>query len=704
MKRRNLKRTMQRMVLGTQYVPFTSLYRLCYAIAIGFCVRRLRRIRGVRAIYLRRGLVQGRPLYGLSDIDLMVMVEGSLEGKAAALVRHQYDLLRRVVPMLPEPAELEIYNREHFAALSRWSPFYRNRFELGRHYWKRLYGDDVFTDLPPAGDTSRLAWQELRPAWNHLAQEWEPSPAQGMDERSLFVRRYVAYKAIAEAARAALLAQGAGPSLSREVAVLNAATAFPEITDSVKAVLALRKRLLEAEPPPMDVLLPSFLSMARRALAATAEEPTVRRSLRILPYPVAGETVLLDPSAFAILDEACAELSGIEHAVLVPRLSFEAFATLDLAPVELAGATTDAFDLALVWRRLPSAEALRRFNARIATLHPRIAAFLCDGELAVSTRPMKGRAFKDCRNDPEFFAGLRAARPLSAHLEIAGAMEIERPFDLEGALEMRARTLLELFGKPEAFRLPVRSFLALFWEAARAACMAAQARAPEVEVPVSSAQIMEALARHIPSEAPILREIHAEYRKEARGDASQAARYTHWAGQFALLLHERIFLPGSAAIRLPAQARAELKISVTIVTRNRAPMLRNALQSLVGQERPPDQVVVVDNASTDETVAVAQSFSGRLNMTLLHEDRVGIPIARNTSLRHCTGDIVALMDDDCVADKRWLAEIEQPFLRDPHIAAVGGRLAPIEGRRQLIARFYDVRMRAATAAEDGNPS
>jgi cellulose synthase/poly-beta-1,6-N-acetylglucosamine synthase-like glycosyltransferase len=90
---------------------------------------------------------------------------------------------------------------------------------------------------------------------------------------------------------------------------------------------------------------------------------------------------------------------------------------------------------------------------------------------------------------------------------------------------------------------------------------------------------------------------------------------------------------------------------------------------------------------------VANSFAGRLNMTMIREERVGIPIARNTALGHSRGDIIALLDDDCVADRRWLAEIELPFLRDPHIAAVGGRITPVGDRCGLVARFYDDRMR-----------
>jgi predicted nucleotidyltransferase len=691
-----LKQTLQRMVVATQYPPFLWCYRLLYALAVRLCTRRLRRIRGVSAIYLRRGLAGGKPMYGLSDIDLLVMVDGELSGKTAARVRHQYDLLRRIVPMLPEPAELEIYNREHFRLLYEYSPFYRGRFDQGRRDWQRLHGEDIFTALPPPGDDARPnAWQELRPAWNHLARELVPDTDSRKSALPLFVRRYIAYKAIAEAARASLVAQDGDLSISRDLALLRAASAVPEQAEYFKEVRRLRKNLLEPRPPQLDELLYIFQSLANRTMAATAESAPVTKKLRILAVPDNAGERLLSGADISAIGNACAELEGIGRAVLVPRLAFDALATLDLDPIELAGATTDAWDLVLIVRTPPAAKALHRFNAALNRLHPLVTAYFCNGEMAFSTRPTKGWAIKVRRAAPEFFSCLSSAKPLSGRLEIADGIEVERPLERENALELRAGTLLELFSRSEAFRLPVRSFFALFWEAGRAACMAHQAREPLIEVPVSSAQIVEMLARYTPSEAAVLRMIHAEYWKEGHAHPSESHRFMHWAGRYALMLHERLFSPGSAAAQLPAQARTELTISVTIVTRNRAPLLRKALQSLVEQERAPDQVVIVDNASTDDTAAAARSFQDRLKMTLITERQVGIPIARNTSLKHCTGDIVALLDDDCIADRRWLAEIEEPFLRDPHIAAVGGKLVPVEGRRELIAQFYDSRMRDA---------
>jgi glycosyltransferase involved in cell wall biosynthesis len=144
-----------------------------------------------------------------------------------------------------------------------------------------------------------------------------------------------------------------------------------------------------------------------------------------------------------------------------------------------------------------------------------------------------------------------------------------------------------------------------------------------------------------------------------------------------------------------------LSVSVVIATRNRAEMLGCTLQSLLRQERLPDEVVIVDNASTDMTAAVALSFRDRLNLKLVREDRVGIPHARNAGLRHATGDILAFLDDDCEAQPDWLAEMEKPFLKDPHVASVGGNLIPADGQTELVARFFRSRMDAEPVAEGG---
>jgi len=118
-----------------------------------------------------------------------------------------------------------------------------------------------------------------------------------------------------------------------------------------------------------------------------------------------------------------------------------------------------------------------------------------------------------------------------------------------------------------------------------------------------------------------------------------------------------------------------LSISVVIVTRNRAELLKDALDSLTRQSRQPDEVIIVDNDSKDNTKEAALNFSDRLNIKYIYEPKRGIPHARNAGIRNTTGDIIASIDDDCVADENWLKCLEIAFIRDPNVGVVGGELS-----------------------------
>lgn len=135
-----------------------------------------------------------------------------------------------------------------------------------------------------------------------------------------------------------------------------------------------------------------------------------------------------------------------------------------------------------------------------------------------------------------------------------------------------------------------------------------------------------------------------------------------------------------------------LAVSVVIVTRNRAEWLRDTLDSVTRQSRQPDEVVVVDNASTDHTRDVVLSFADRLNVRYVHERQRGIPHARNAAVRSATGDIVAFIDDDCVANENWLKYIEMPFLRDPNVGAVGGEVSYDRVGDGSVEAFYNRNM------------
>lgn len=122
-------------------------------------------------------------------------------------------------------------------------------------------------------------------------------------------------------------------------------------------------------------------------------------------------------------------------------------------------------------------------------------------------------------------------------------------------------------------------------------------------------------------------------------------------------------------------------ISVVVCTYNRAALLREALRSLFAQkvENVSYEIVVIDNNSSDDTPATVESLKAEspVNLRYFHESKQGNAYARNAGVEQAEGSIVAFLDDDVVADEKWLATIKSAFDRDPELAFVGGRVLPV---------------------------
>jgi glycosyltransferase involved in cell wall biosynthesis len=113
-------------------------------------------------------------------------------------------------------------------------------------------------------------------------------------------------------------------------------------------------------------------------------------------------------------------------------------------------------------------------------------------------------------------------------------------------------------------------------------------------------------------------------------------------------------------------------IGVLILTRNRAALLRRCLDSVADQTTPPDEVLVVDNGSTDETPDVVASFQSRLPIRAVYEAKPSIPRARNVALRHATTELALFLDDDCVADPGWVAAAARAAAANPGALLIQG--------------------------------
>src|SRR5215510_1882947 len=138
-------------------------------------------------------------------------------------------------------------------------------------------------------------------------------------------------------------------------------------------------------------------------------------------------------------------------------------------------------------------------------------------------------------------------------------------------------------------------------------------------------------------------------------------------------------------------------LSVVIPTRNRAHMVGEAVESALCQRNGEVQVIVVDDASTDDTAnLLARSFASRIHVMRLPERR-GAGAARNAGLRLATGELVAFLDDDDL----WLAgklDAElRVFERFPEAeAVVSDSLTFVNGRRAEKSFFEKNGLLAAT--------
>ena len=88
-------------------------------------------------------------------------------------------------------------------------------------------------------------------------------------------------------------------------------------------------------------------------------------------------------------------------------------------------------------------------------------------------------------------------------------------------------------------------------------------------------------------------------------------------------------------------------VSVVIPTYNRAYCIEKAIDSVLRQTRPRVEVVVVDDGSTDDTRALLERrYGGDARVKVVPRPNGGVTAARNTGLRECTGDFIALLDSD----------------------------------------------------------
>jgi glycosyltransferase involved in cell wall biosynthesis len=131
------------------------------------------------------------------------------------------------------------------------------------------------------------------------------------------------------------------------------------------------------------------------------------------------------------------------------------------------------------------------------------------------------------------------------------------------------------------------------------------------------------------------------------------------------------------------------RVSVLIPAYNAAQYLSGALESVIAQTFSDWEIVLVDDGSTDSTPDIAANFKSKLGDRLVYIRQLnrGASAARNTGLRQCRGELLAILD----ADDEWLPQHLEGGVRlldaNPEVGLIYGTVFEVDpqGRRSLPA-------------------
>ena len=126
-----------------------------------------------------------------------------------------------------------------------------------------------------------------------------------------------------------------------------------------------------------------------------------------------------------------------------------------------------------------------------------------------------------------------------------------------------------------------------------------------------------------------------------------------------------------------------MSVSVIVPTLNAAGEIAALLAALMGQTQPPDEILVVDSGSTDDTAELARSHGARV--ISVPRDRFDHGGTRDAALRQTTGEFVLFLTQDALpAYERYIEHLLKPFA-DERVAAASGRQLPPAGCKALCA-------------------
>jgi len=135
-------------------------------------------------------------------------------------------------------------------------------------------------------------------------------------------------------------------------------------------------------------------------------------------------------------------------------------------------------------------------------------------------------------------------------------------------------------------------------------------------------------------------------------------------------------------------------VSIVVRTKNGAGKIENALESLLEQEYPRLEVLVINDRSTDNTVGIVKGYIPKFRkknipLRIINNEGTGMSAGNNTAVRHSKGEILAILDDDSAAESNWITESVKE-IKNGYGAVVCKYVYPNEYRGRLLDLFSEI--------------
>ena len=525
----NIQDLIQRIIVHTSSPPLTYLYRKIYDLSVVVATLLLKRLDGVLAIYLRRGVAKGEIVYGLSDIDLLVIVndDNNREEEVKEKVKATYNRWSHFMPILGSvDRELGLYSVSEFLNLYKDYDFYRHWFNDGKYSWKLLFGEDVVKTLPQLEDFELYlpATEEFKAWWALLNVEFNTdfgSPP--------FKRKYMWYKAISEASMIYLFVCHGKTIRNREAALCEIKNYLAhEHQCYIDRIRSYLRHLTSNEALVSDKLMNLFITLAEKTFREMEHSVYGHaKGKRAILHMPCSHDIITDCNLVNLLKELDTmvreELEPyLDYIALIPQVEFD----LDV----LNNPEVDSYYLVLLQNSYIPIEKLRKFrslfveNSTSRSVEPIIVS---NRNIAFSLKVDKTlHCIKSPRRYPIFFSLLHRGAlrfPENSFEENAEPVHCYLPPNtFEETIKKRTAKINTLISGKNIYKLRTLDFLRFFWAAARTKLLIHSLKSNRIYIPLNSRHMLERLLQSFPEDLDWLNALHTEYTKELLGKENRA--------------------------------------------------------------------------------------------------------------------------------------------------------------------------------------